>query len=68
MREVQVQKRHPDMRVTVDDEKFFDLALHHWKQPIEKIWPIPDLKLWSPTPGVPSDVIAGEELRSEWWR
>jgi L-ascorbate metabolism protein UlaG (beta-lactamase superfamily) len=46
----------------------FDLALHHWKQPIENIWPIPDLKLWSPTPGVPSDVIAGEELRSEWWR
>lgn len=46
----------------------FDLALHHWKQPIEKIWPAPDLKLWSPTPGVPSDVITGEELRSEWWR
>lgn len=46
----------------------FDLALHHWKQPIEQIWPIPHLKLWSPTPGVPSDAIAGEELRSEWWR
>ena len=46
----------------------FDLALHHWKQPIEHIWPISDLRLWSPTPGVPSDVIAGEELRSEWWR
>jgi L-ascorbate metabolism protein UlaG (beta-lactamase superfamily) len=46
----------------------FDLALHRWKQPIEKIWPIPDLKLWSPTPGLPSDVIAAEELRSEWWR
>ena len=46
----------------------FDLALHHWKQPIEKIWPVEGLKLWSPTPGVPSEVIAGEELRSEWWR
>jgi L-ascorbate metabolism protein UlaG (beta-lactamase superfamily) len=46
----------------------FDLALHHWKQPIEKIWPTEGLKLWSPTPGVPSEVIAGEELRSEWWR
>ena len=46
----------------------FDLALHHWTQPIEKIWPIEGLKLWSPTPGVPSDVIAGEQLRSEWWR
>ena len=46
----------------------FDLALHHWKQPIEHIWPAEGLKLWSPTPGVPSDVIADEELRSEWWR
>jgi L-ascorbate metabolism protein UlaG (beta-lactamase superfamily) len=46
----------------------FDLALHHWRQPIEKIWPVKGLKLWSPTPGVPSEVIAGEELRSEWWR
>jgi L-ascorbate metabolism protein UlaG (beta-lactamase superfamily) len=46
----------------------FDLALHHWKQPIEKIWPVDGLKLWSPTPGVPSEVNAGEELRSEWWR
>jgi L-ascorbate metabolism protein UlaG (beta-lactamase superfamily) len=46
----------------------FDLALHHWKQPIEAIWPLNGLKLWSPTPGAPSDVIADEELRSEWWR
>jgi L-ascorbate metabolism protein UlaG (beta-lactamase superfamily) len=45
----------------------FDLALHHWKQPIEAIWPVPGLKLWSPTPGVPSEVIAAEELRSDWW-
>lgn len=46
----------------------FDLALHPWKQPIEHIWPIEGLKLWSPTPGVPSDVVADQELRSEWWR
>jgi L-ascorbate metabolism protein UlaG (beta-lactamase superfamily) len=46
----------------------FDLALHHWRQPIEYIWPIGGLKLWSPMPGVPSEVIAGEELRSQWWR
>jgi L-ascorbate metabolism protein UlaG (beta-lactamase superfamily) len=46
----------------------FDLALHHWKQPIERIWPIEGLKLWSPTPGVPSEVTEGQELRSEWWR
>jgi L-ascorbate metabolism protein UlaG (beta-lactamase superfamily) len=46
----------------------FDLGLHHWRQPIEYIWPIEGLKLWSPAPGVPSEVIAGLELRSEWWR
>lgn len=46
----------------------FDLALHHWRQPIEAIWPVKDLKLWCPTPGEPSEVRAGEELRSEWWR
>jgi L-ascorbate metabolism protein UlaG (beta-lactamase superfamily) len=46
----------------------FDLGLHFWRQPIEKIWPIQGLKLWSPTPGVPSEVMAGQELRSEWWR
>lgn len=46
----------------------FDLALHHWKQPIERIWPVEGLKLWTPTPGVPSEVIPGHELRSDWWR
>ena len=46
----------------------FDLGLHHWKQPIEKIWPVEGLKLWSPAPGFPSEVVAGEELRSTWWR
>lgn len=46
----------------------FDLALHTWTEPIAKIWDVEGLKLWSPTPGVPSDVDKGEELRSEWWR
>jgi len=46
----------------------FDLALHHWKQPIERIWKVEGLKLWSPTPGVPSEVTDDVELRSEWWR
>ena len=46
----------------------FDLALQHWRQPIEKIWPLEGLKLWSPTPGAPAEVIPGVELRSEWWR
>jgi L-ascorbate metabolism protein UlaG (beta-lactamase superfamily) len=46
----------------------FDLALHHWKQPIEWVFAVQNLKLWSPTPGIPCDVIAGQEIRSEWWR
>jgi L-ascorbate metabolism protein UlaG (beta-lactamase superfamily) len=46
----------------------FDLALHHWKQPIEAIWEREGLKIWSPTPGVPSEVVKGVELRSDWWR
>ncbi len=46
----------------------FDLARHHWSQPIETISRVEGLQLWSPTPGVPSEVVAGEELRSEWWR
>ena len=46
----------------------FDLALHPWKQPIERIWPVEGLKLWSPTPGVAAEVRVGEELRSAWWR
>ncbi|KAA6459217.1 MBL fold metallo-hydrolase [Acidobacteria bacterium AB60] len=46
----------------------FDLALHYWTQPIEKIWTEQRLQLWSPTPGAPTEVVKGEELRSEWWR
>jgi L-ascorbate metabolism protein UlaG (beta-lactamase superfamily) len=46
----------------------FDLALHHWKHPIEHVSAIVDLKLWSPTPGVPSEVVPGQQIRSEWWR
>ena len=46
----------------------FDLALHAWTKPIESVFADKDLKLWSPTPGVPSEVIPGEEIRSNWWR
>jgi L-ascorbate metabolism protein UlaG (beta-lactamase superfamily) len=46
----------------------FDLALHPWKQPIENVSSVEGLKLWSPEPGAPSEVIQGEEIRSEWWR
>jgi L-ascorbate metabolism protein UlaG (beta-lactamase superfamily) len=49
----------------------FNLALHAWRQPIERITELADktgIKLWSPAPGVPTEVIAGQELRSNWWR
>ena len=50
----------------------FDLALHAWRQPIERMFVLadeaPGLPLWSPSPGEPTDVRAGQELRSEWWR
>ncbi len=46
----------------------FDLGLHPWRQPIQSVFAVEDLQLWSPTPGVPSDVVAGQEIRSEWWR
>jgi len=46
----------------------FDLALHYWTEPIESIFAARDLKLWSPTPGLPTEVVPGEEIRSNWWR
>ncbi len=49
----------------------FDLALHAWRQPIERITELADaerLKLWSPEPGLPTEVARGVELRSDWWK
>jgi L-ascorbate metabolism protein UlaG (beta-lactamase superfamily) len=46
----------------------FDLALHAWRQPIQRIFSIDDLKIFSPTPGLPTEVVAEVEVRSEWWR
>lgn len=46
----------------------FDLALHAWQQPIESIVGVEDLKLFSPTPGTPTEVVPGQEVRSDWWR
>ena len=46
----------------------FDLALHGWMEPIESVFAVDGLKLWSPEPGVPSEVVEGREIRSEWWR
>jgi len=49
----------------------FDLALHAWRQPIDRLLEIAEgngLKLWSPEPGLPTEVVGGVEVRSNWWR
>ncbi len=46
----------------------FDLALHAWRQPIERIFSLDGLKIFSPVPGTPTEVTADVEVRSEWWR
>ena len=46
----------------------FNLALHPWTEPIETIFAVDDLNIWSPTPGVPSEVVPAEQIRSTWWR
>jgi L-ascorbate metabolism protein UlaG (beta-lactamase superfamily) len=49
----------------------FDLALHGWRQPIARMWEVADakgLRLWSPEPGLPTEVVRGVEHRSGWWR
>lgn len=46
----------------------FNLALHAWKQPVERMLEIADakgIKLWLPEPGAPTEVAG--ELRSGWW-
>lgn len=49
----------------------FDLALHDWRQPIERMTELADaigIRLWSPEPGLPTEVVEGIECRSDWWR
>jgi L-ascorbate metabolism protein UlaG (beta-lactamase superfamily) len=46
----------------------FDLALHGWRQPIEQLYGVKDLRLWAPEPGAPTEVEPGVEVRSTWWR
>jgi len=47
----------------------FNLALHGWRQPIEKLEPIArdnTIPLWSPQPGLPTEVTG--PLFNDWWR
>ncbi len=49
----------------------FELAPHAWRQPIERTVQLADeqgFNLWSPEPGAPTEVILGQEHRSDWWR
>jgi L-ascorbate metabolism protein UlaG (beta-lactamase superfamily) len=49
----------------------FDLALHAWRQPMERLLELAHEKqilLWAPEPGLPTEVVAGVEVRSDWWR
>jgi L-ascorbate metabolism protein UlaG (beta-lactamase superfamily) len=49
----------------------FDLALHGWRWPMEKMVELAEergIRLWSPEPGLPTEVVRGVEVRSEWWR
>jgi L-ascorbate metabolism protein UlaG (beta-lactamase superfamily) len=57
----------------------FNLALHAWRQPIERLLEINRLleldratpsasRLWLPTPGHPTDVVPGSEIRNNWWK
>jgi L-ascorbate metabolism protein UlaG (beta-lactamase superfamily) len=49
----------------------FNLALHAWKQPVDRIVELAaekEIKLWLPEPGEPSEVLVGVERRSGWWK
>jgi L-ascorbate metabolism protein UlaG (beta-lactamase superfamily) len=45
----------------------FNLAFHPWQQPIETVSAVQGLKLWSPAPGVPTEIVPDEQVRSDWW-
>ncbi len=49
----------------------FELAPQPWRQPIERMMQLAEergLRLWSPEPGTPTEVVSGQEHRSPWWR
>jgi len=49
----------------------FNLALHAWREPIERITELAEgggIPLWSPEPGLPTEVERGKAVVSEWWK
>jgi L-ascorbate metabolism protein UlaG (beta-lactamase superfamily) len=48
----------------------FNLALHAWRQPVERVLEVASergVPLWLPVPGEPTEVVAGQEVHSGWW-
>ncbi|MCL2661045.1 MAG: MBL fold metallo-hydrolase [Acidobacteriaceae bacterium] len=48
----------------------FDLALHSWRQPIDRFMELvgeKGIKAWTPEPGRPTEVMKDCELRTNWW-
>ena len=48
----------------------FNLAMHGWRQPIERISALAmekRVKLFVPEPGQPTGFLRGEEVRTRWW-
>ena len=48
----------------------FDLALHGWRQPMERFMELAEegsLKVWAPEPGRPTEVERGKGFESDWW-
>ena len=49
----------------------FNLALHAWRQPIERMSDVAaerGIPLWSPAPGKPTEVVRGQSSVSNWWK
>ena len=49
----------------------FDLALHAWTQPIERVLELArdrSVQLFSPEPGLPTDFLPAQPVVSEWWQ
>ena len=49
----------------------FDLGLHGWREPMERMMGLAaerGLVLFSPEPGMPVEVVKGQERVADWWR
>jgi hypothetical protein len=50
----------------------FNLALHAWRQPVQRLLELDTdpstSRYWLPTPGQPTDVVSGVEIRDDWWK